>query len=556
MKRLVSILFLFIVPIFLSAASNENFVKVRYPSFVPMNADISYSYIFTPRKMSVDSVMVQIIPGERISISDIMLNFEQSKSAIDFKTVTDPSQWNDIYQFTLNDSVLFKQKAFQIVVNLENINNEDLVLNTRVTCYYHGNKIKVYTTDTDEFSSNFIEPVIIIPYHVQTVAGQSITFPPGAGFILDEETLKFENNLMIEFWAKFNNYNGDFFRLFSREKEDVYFTIGLNEYNLLKIPGYAEPGELEDFYISDNAWYHFNIVLRKNEAVADLYVNDNLVYSVILNSLAIDELLGVELSNSGMEKSDFVLELMKVWDFNNSLENSFINKNYRSYFQDSSRVIADFTFDRVLEDDRLFKHQKFQQNYRLSISDAPIFSKAPELNVSSMSTFFNIEWYNRDPKTALGFYLEKSVDGINYNSIYSVDALDDPGKIYYYSDSKSPEDELVYYRVRQENSDGTFVYSSQVKIGQGNVELFSINQNYPNPFNPVTTITIDMFESAEVDITVYDIMGKKIEKLHTGNLGEGIHTFTFDGSELPSGIYLYEVKSIYSTVVQKMILTK
>jgi hypothetical protein len=163
---------------------------------------------------------------------------------------------------------------------------------------------------------------------------------------------------------------------------------------------------------------------------------------------------------------------------------------------------------------------------------------------------------SRDVVHAYKFVLEKSTDGRIFNEIFETVAEEDPKKIYFYSDEKNLEDEIIYYRLTQFNKDGSEVFSAPIKIGLGLKEIFALDQNYPNPFNPVTNITVEMFEAAEVEIYVYDIVGNKIQKLHTGSLSQGRHTFSFDGTELPSGIYFYEIKSPFSTLVRKMILAK
>jgi len=83
-----------------------------------------------------------------------------------------------------------------------------------------------------------------------------------------------------------------------------------------------------------------------------------------------------------------------------------------------------------------------------------------------------------------------------------------------------------------------------------------VGQNYPNPFNPSTSFSVEMLETADAVINVYDLVGKTIKTLHEGTLAKGTHTFSFDGSSLPSGIYFYEVKTPSSSIIKKMILTK
>ena len=88
------------------------------------------------------------------------------------------------------------------------------------------------------------------------------------------------------------------------------------------------------------------------------------------------------------------------------------------------------------------------------------------------------------------------------------------------------------------------------------MENIILGQNYPNPFNPSTKIEFEILQDAEVEVVVYNLTGKEIEILHQGFLPSGIYKFDFDGSELPSGIYLYKVSTPQFTQTKKMILAK
>ena len=67
-----------------------------------------------------------------------------------------------------------------------------------------------------------------------------------------------------------------------------------------------------------------------------------------------------------------------------------------------------------------------------------------------------------------------------------------------------------------------------------------ITSNYPNPFNPVTNIVFDLAEvnAGNVEISVYDIQGRKVEVLHNGWLDAGTgYEFTWNASAVASGKY-------------------
>ena len=67
---------------------------------------------------------------------------------------------------------------------------------------------------------------------------------------------------------------------------------------------------------------------------------------------------------------------------------------------------------------------------------------------------------------------------------------------------------------------------------------FSLSQNYPNPFNPTTTIEYDVPMRSVVNISVYDVLGRKVKTLVDGVERPGSYSVTFDAASLPSGVYL------------------
>ena len=85
---------------------------------------------------------------------------------------------------------------------------------------------------------------------------------------------------------------------------------------------------------------------------------------------------------------------------------------------------------------------------------------------------------------------------------------------------------------------------------------FSLKQNYPNPFNPLTTIEFKLRKQAHVVLSVYNGLGQKLMTLLDEPMSAGIHQLPFDGKNLPSGIYFYQLKVDDQSQVKKMELVK
>jgi hypothetical protein len=90
---------------------------------------------------------------------------------------------------------------------------------------------------------------------------------------------------------------------------------------------------------------------------------------------------------------------------------------------------------------------------------------------------------------------------------------------------------------------------------------YILNQNYPNPFNASTTISFDLPSGSDVELTVYDITGRKIATLVTGYLPAGNHSFTWNGrsefgESMASGMFFYRLRSSSFDETKKMLLVK
>jgi hypothetical protein len=75
-------------------------------------------------------------------------------------------------------------------------------------------------------------------------------------------------------------------------------------------------------------------------------------------------------------------------------------------------------------------------------------------------------------------------------------------------------------------------------------ESLRLMGNYPNPFNPTTTIRYALPASAEVQVQIFDVLGRLVGNLAPGVQGAGVNELSFDAAGFASGLYLYRVQML------------
>ncbi len=87
-------------------------------------------------------------------------------------------------------------------------------------------------------------------------------------------------------------------------------------------------------------------------------------------------------------------------------------------------------------------------------------------------------------------------------------------------------------------------------------QAFALQQNVPNPFNPSTTISWTQPALLPASLAIYNLAGAKVQDFDLGFRGAGTQTFTWNASELSSGVYFYSLTTGGQTLTQKAVLVK
>ena len=136
-----------------------------------------------------------------------------------------------------------------------------------------------------------------------------------------------------------------------------------------------------------------------------------------------------------------------------------------------------------------------------------------------------------------------------------------------------PANKTYYWRVRSQSENGEysiFTGNGEFKISkvitsvEENNDIpteFCLSQNYPNPFNPSTNISFSITETANVNLKIYDLLGREVITLVDDNLSAGNYIQKWSGTDafghkVVSGTYIYRIIAGDKVSVKKMILLK
>jgi hypothetical protein len=170
-----------------------------------------------------------------------------------------------------------------------------------------------------------------------------------------------------------------------------------------------------------------------------------------------------------------------------------------------------------------------------------------------------LEWKTASSLNNYGFEIERAssiatpVQG--WEIIGFVENQGDPNSLveYSFTDITLHSFNVVRYRLKSIDNDGTFQYSDEIEVNTSPLN-YELDQNYPNPFNPSTTIKFAVTKESNVNLSVYNALGELVSTLVNEQLKSGYHQYEFDASNLASGVYIYRIIAGDFVETKKMVL--
>lgn len=192
-----------------------------------------------------------------------------------------------------------------------------------------------------------------------------------------------------------------------------------------------------------------------------------------------------------------------------------------------------------------------------TIGDIPLPVELTSFSAITSNNSVKLKWVTATEVNNSGFAIERSKDSQNWQMVSFIKgAGNSNGKREYSYVDKVAISTQLYYRLKQVDNNGTFTYSPIVEVKHTLPAEFSLEHNYPNPFNPSTTISYSVPRDAKVELQVYSVSGQLVSTLVNQHQSAGTYSVQFNGNELSSGLYIYQLRAGGMVVTRKMTLLK
>jgi len=197
-----------------------------------------------------------------------------------------------------------------------------------------------------------------------------------------------------------------------------------------------------------------------------------------------------------------------------------------------------------------------------TVSDTPLPVELVSFSAQVDGEVVNLKWRTETEVNNYGFDIEKAVNpGTNQKEWATIGFIEGHGnsnspKDYSFADGDLSGVNIIYYRLKQIDNDGTYEYSHEIEVSIISPDKHSLGQNYPNPFNPSTKIHYKIAQSEFINLSVYNVLGKEVAVLVNEIQSQGTYSVIFSADKLPGGVYFYKLETQNFTQTSKMLLIK
>ncbi len=187
--------------------------------------------------------------------------------------------------------------------------------------------------------------------------------------------------------------------------------------------------------------------------------------------------------------------------------------------------------------------------------------------VEQIGAHARLHWETHSETENLGFEVYRAEEGAAARVKLTTELIPGAGtsnerRTYSFDDVQVQAGRRYYYWLADVDCRGRRTMHGPAELSMSSMQLaYSLEQNWPNPFNPSTRITFSLPEESQVEVRVYDMLGRHVRTLVAAHTRAGTHSVTWDGTDhsgaaLPGGLYLCVLQANGFTATRKMVLVR
>ena len=189
-------------------------------------------------------------------------------------------------------------------------------------------------------------------------------------------------------------------------------------------------------------------------------------------------------------------------------------------------------------------------NLTLTLDGEDGFDLYLYLDVDTFAFEPNADFISNHPGTDQIISVPSLSAGIWYAGVECATTVNTAGQIYY--GDLSVLNGVAYSITATWDTAGVGTVTDLTLVPDG----FQLHQNYPNPFNPTTTIQYELPQRSDVQIIIYDLVGRKVTTLVSETQDAGYKSILWNASNVSSGMYFCHIQAGGYTQTNRMILLK
>ncbi len=177
----------------------------------------------------------------------------------------------------------------------------------------------------------------------------------------------------------------------------------------------------------------------------------------------------------------------------------------------------------------------------------PLPVELVSFEVYAENSRIHLQWTTMAESNNFGFFVERNQPDGAFKEIGFVPGAgtSNTTQTYHFYDDMQ-EERVVYYRLRQQDFDGSRTYSRTVKLLLAQPAPFSLSPAWPNPFNHGTAVRFSVPHAVRVELAVYNIKGERVKELINHLYPAGEHRVQWDGRDdmgrrVGSGVYFFRM---------------